>query len=85
MDKYYTLEIGYNGADISDIATSIDVKESKVKWLVELIQAGFKEQEVLSGFVNVVGDNTFTSFTRRTLITGDTKLPKPKIKEEVVA
>ena len=78
MDKYYTLEIGYNGADISDIATVTDVEESRVKWFVELIQSGFKEQEVLSGFVNVVGKDTFDSFTRRSLISDETKLPSPK-------
>ncbi len=85
MDKYYTLEIGYNGADITDIATTVDVDVSKVRWLVELIQSGYKEQEVLSGFVNVVGKETFSSFSRRKPMTRDARLPNPKSQEEVEA
>ena len=77
MEKHYRLDIGYNGADVSDIAVQITIPIDRVHWLVGLIQSGFQKEGIASGFVNVVGKDTFVSFTRHHYITHESKLPKP--------
>ena len=77
MEQHYRLDIGYNGADITDIAVQFTVPADRVHWLAGLVQSGFQKEGIASGFVNVVGKDTFVSFTRRHYITHDAELPIP--------
>lgn len=86
MKRYYRLDIGYNGADITDIAIQVNAPVENVDWLVRIIQSGFTQEGISSGFVNVVGQDTFESFNRRNCITSETKLPEPfTVTDEVPA
>ena len=86
MKQYYRLDIGYNGADITDIAIQVNAPVERVDWLVRVIQSGFIQEGINSGFVNVVGKDTFTSFNRRNSMTPESELPEPfTIADEVPA
>lgn len=84
MEKYYTLQIGYSGADISDIATIIDVEASKTHWLVGIILNGFEKQDVTTGFVKVIGkdERNWETFDRRRPISYGTDLREPKTRDD---
>lgn len=77
MKKYYRLDIGYNGADITDIAIQVNAPVERVNWLVRVIQSGFTQEGISSGFVNVVGQDSFASFNRRNYINSESELPEP--------
>lgn len=76
--NYYRLEVGYSGADITDIRSVLEkVSADDTVFLVDLLQKGFSHNDVASGFVNVVGRDTYVSFTRMKNISDKSELPTP--------
>lgn len=72
MSDYLLLEVGYNGCDISDIKTQINVPVGDAFWLAGVIYEGLKQNGYAGRFVNIVGQGkSSVSLTVRTVEDGE--------------
>lgn len=56
-NTYHILEIGYNGADVTDIKTSIICQSNTTRWLAEIIYRGLSSEQYNGRFVAIKGEN----------------------------
>lgn len=55
-NTYHILEIGYNGADVTDIKTSIVCQSNTTRWLAEIIYRGLSSEQYNGRFVSIKGE-----------------------------
>jgi hypothetical protein len=84
-EKVFRIEIGYNGADITDIARIEYIPIRKIKWYLEMIENGCKKTNYGGWFINFGNKNDWRTINNRRSFQSysQDKWPEPMLRDAI--